>query len=574
MPIQRAVDIPIRRPIKKKSMGVFPKLSFFKAKMSKSGDGMEAALPRDSEGIGHGRGVPSLHNGIGVTVQEQGIDSVINWEISTDCNINGRLSSEEITHQRAWHALDHSVGIHQPMDGNVSTISSSTSTLSTNRSFRIPSPQRQSTQDSISTSMSSQSAQSKVNVPPQSPRGSNPTIVPILQIPLVPPNTTTSRTSGNENGVQSEPDPPSGQQVHDLYDADLDLPPRYSFVAGPRRLSPLRSHTSDEGNVEDEVSINEFPPSSSQSDRIDQSDLVRLGKEPATWVTSGITGFFSPWFLGEQGGPSAQPESSTSTSVNPQWPNFWAQSTSNSRAQYSYTGKSNSIGSCSLQEIDEYSFDYQDIEDNNLLAETLLRLEEDRLLAEELQRIEEMDFNLAREWQDEEDEQLCLAEEREEHFRLEELIRIASEDALLAAELARQEQEEYEKEQRLEREETARKEELKRQERERQRQEEARLLRQSRGLGVPIAVRRIGHSGRFGEGNLDEATPEIVDHLKNVKTLFLKHLPGYRITKIEWIINPRLQEQFEDARQKLRNARRSTKEVILFHGTAPANVDS
>ena len=529
---------------------------------------MQTALPRD---FGHKSGLPSLFDGVGIVVPEIGIDSVINGEVSTDPHICERLpqmSSEEIADQQASHSRDRSVGVYKEMNGDVLSTFTSTSTLSTEQSFSIPSPQRQSTQDSIATLMSSRSAQSNANIQPQ---GADPIITPVLQIPLLPPDAPTFRTSEGENGVQSEPGHSSAQPLYDWYNANIDLPPRYSFVAGPSRLPPSRSCSSDESDVEDEISINELPSSSRQGRGADQLNQVRVGKQPATGITSGITGFFSPWFLGARDGPSAQPESSTSASANRPWPNFWAESTGDSRAQYPHTGTSSSIDSYSLQEVDEYSFDDQEIEDNMFLAVTMLRLEEDRLLAEELQRIEEIDFNLAQELQDEEDEQLRLAEERLEHFRLEELIRIASEDALYAAELARQEQEEYENAQRLEREDAA---ELERQMKERQRQEQVRLVRQTRAVGVPISVRRIGPFGRFGEGDSDEVTPEIVDHLKSVKTLFLKHLPGHRIVKIEWIINPTLQEQFENTRQKLRNAGRSTKEIILFHGTAPANIDS
>lgn len=573
MPIQRAVGIPTRPPIKKRSMGVLPRFSIFKAKGPKSGNSMQTVVPHDSWGIEQKGGLPGLNDRIGVTMQEPGIDSVINEEIATGPRIDERLpqmSSEEITDQHASQVLDRIVEVCGPMDGNAST-----STVSTEHSFCIPSPKRQSTQDSIATSMSSQSAQFKVNVPPSTSQGSNPIVIPVSQIPLLPPHATTSKTGGSENGVQSDSWPSSAPLVYDWSDGDIDLPPRYSFVGESRKPAPWRSYASDESDAEDEISTNEVSLSSRRGDRIDQPNLVRLGKQPATGMTSGITGFFSPWFLGERATPSVEPESSTSAGVSCQWPNFWAQTTGDSRAQYPSAGTSSSVESWPLQDDYEYFPGNQDIEDNKLLAETLQRLEEeDRLLAEELQRIEEMDFNLAQAWQDEEDEQLLLAEERQEHFRLEDLIRIASEDAILAAELARQEQEEYEEAQRLEREETARLEEEERQERERQRQEEARLLRETKGLGVPIAVRRIGHFGGFGEGNLSEVTPEIVGHLKSVKTLFLKHLPHHRITKIEWIINPKLQEQFEDTRQKLQNARRSTKEIILFHGTAPANVDS
>ena len=577
MPLQQAVPtvIPIRQPSKKENLRIFSKFSIFKSKNSKSRNVSPPALPSDSEGIESESRLHRLHilyNRTAVEVEERGIDSATNAETSTDSLVDKTLSqmaSEEILDLQVGQVRADSFGAYQSMDGNTYPTSISTSTLSTERSSSIFSPKRQSTQDSIATSMSSRSTQSKVNVPHGCLRISDPIITPVLQIPLLPSNTPSATgSSGSDNGMESGPS--SAQPVYGGYRSDRDLPPRYSAVIGPTRRQPSRSGTSDESDLEDEIPTNELLLSSGQ----DKSNSVRLGKQPANAMISGITGFWSPLFLVDGQSPSIQPESSSSASLTPRWLDYWGESTCHSTTQYSGIGTLGSIDSFTLQGVDEYSFDDQDIEDNKLFAETLQRLEEeDRVFAEDLQRIEEMDFLLAQEWQEEEDEQLRLAEEREEHFRLEEISRIASEDAILAAELARQEQEEYDEEQRLEREKAARQEELERQERERQRQEEARLLQQTRGLGVPITIHRIGTSGRFGERNLDEITPEIVGHLKSVKDLFLKHLP-HQIKKIEWIINPRLQEQFEDTRRKLQNAGRGTKEVILFHGTVPANVQS
>jgi hypothetical protein len=201
--------------------------------------------------------------------------------------------------------------------------------------------------------------------------------------------------------------------------------------------------------------------------------------------------------------------------------------------------------------------------------------EQDRLLALELQRMEDEE---AQQEQDLEEEarQLREAEEREEADRLEELERIAFEDALFVAGLVRGEQEDYEEQQRLERE---RREEEARIERERQAEEErrrqaeaARLLAAQRGVGAPIAVRRV-QGGTLVQGSLDDLTAEIIPLLKNVRDTFARSLPAYNIVRIEWIMNPILQAQFDQSRTQLRNSGRPSNEILLFHGTAPQNVN-
>ena len=88
-----------------------------------------------------------------------------------------------------------------------------------------------------------------------------------------------------------------------------------------------------------------------------------------------------------------------------------------------------------------------------------------------------------------------------------------------------------------------------------------------------MSVRRVSNWGNLSDSETDEISPEIVNLLKVVKELFSKSLPAHQVKKIEWIINPKLEEKFENTRQLLQKRGRSTTEVILFHGTAQQNIN-
>ena len=195
------------------------------------------------------------------------------------------------------------------------------------------------------------------------------------------------------------------------------------------------------------------------------------------------------------------------------------------------------------------------------LSERFQMEEEDRALAEQLQLMEDEDEALATQRLDEiQANEFNSLQESEELVRLEDLNRIAQEDELLAQALMAQEQAEFDEEEseRLEREEEER--------REREKQENL-------SVGAPVAVRRVNSWGKITEASIDELTPEVVQHLKHVKETFARSISEMTITKLEWIVNPRLEAQFEQTRTQLKAAKHSTQELLLFHGTEAGNIN-
>jgi hypothetical protein len=195
------------------------------------------------------------------------------------------------------------------------------------------------------------------------------------------------------------------------------------------------------------------------------------------------------------------------------------------------------------------------------LSERFQMEEEDRALAEQLQLMEDEDEALATQRLDEiQANEFNSLQESEELVRLEDLNRIAQEDELLAQALMAQEQAEFDEEEseRLEREEEERKE--------REKQEKL-------SVGAPVAVRRVNSWGKITEASIDELTPEVVQHLKHVKETFARSISEMTITKLEWIVNPRLEAQFEQTRTQLKAAKHSTQELLLFHGTEAGNIN-
>jgi hypothetical protein len=338
-------------------------------------------------------------------------------------------------------------------------------------------------------------------------------------------------------------------------------------------FSSDENHPYDESDSYDKTSIRLVFPQSSSS-RNDASDSVRQGKLPARPQSN-----IFPLQRGQK--VIHRPSTSSSGTPNKRERSHYLipHRASFKRLQTSYfrdPGPSTS---------QFYDYSFQDVvEQDPLLLEQIARMEEeDRLLAEELQCIEDEDSCLAQKWQTEEmeneksrkeaeerlTEELFYMEAQEEALRLEQLARIAFDDALLAAAMAQQEQDEYEPGQReLER--LAEEERIRQEELERERQ----LQAERNSIGAPVSVRRVSNWGGISDGDLNEITPEAVKQLKEVKELFSKSLPAFNVKKIEWIINPKLEDQFENTRRMLQNDGRPTTEVILFHGTAPGNVNS
>jgi hypothetical protein len=209
------------------------------------------------------------------------------------------------------------------------------------------------------------------------------------------------------------------------------------------------------------------------------------------------------------------------------------------------------------------------------LIEDLRRMEEqDRILAEELQRIEDEDGVYVERSKATKNSHSDDATKLKEKVRLEKLERIAYEDALLAAELYRCEEEDIaESKRQREREEKAKIERAQALERQKQAEQARLLAEQARLSDQQLAVRRVNLWGGFGDGTIKDLTPDMVEQLKGLKATFSRTLPTFTVTKVEWIMNERLQAEFENCKEQLNRCGRPTNELILWHGTAPYNIN-
>jgi hypothetical protein len=90
-----------------------------------------------------------------------------------------------------------------------------------------------------------------------------------------------------------------------------------------------------------------------------------------------------------------------------------------------------------------------------------------------------------------------------------------------------------------------------------------------------VAVRRVNVNVGFLSSlvSVSDLTPEILKQMRIVKDNFSKNLPSYTISKIEYIMNDALYQQFNNTKAEFRKFGRNTKEIIVFHGTNPQNVD-
>ena len=191
--------------------------------------------------------------------------------------------------------------------------------------------------------------------------------------------------------------------------------------------------------------------------------------------------------------------------------------------------------------------------------------EEDRLLAEQLQRFEDEDYILGLDKAAlAEIERLKLEDELKEKQRKEELARIAKEDELIAQAMIQAELEE-------ERRQRARRDKEEKERKEREKQE---ILARQQSVGAPIVIRQLNAFGRFNDVGLDKLTTDAARDLKEVKEAFSRGFPGFKIIKIEWIINDKLRQRYEEAKRQLEAVGRCTDEKILFHGTPGSNITS
>jgi hypothetical protein len=93
-----------------------------------------------------------------------------------------------------------------------------------------------------------------------------------------------------------------------------------------------------------------------------------------------------------------------------------------------------------------------------------------------------------------------------------------------------------------------------------------------RKVGARIAVRRINSSGTLVDGQQNELTAAIMEQMRIARCNFSKSYPKFKITKIEYIMNSKLYNGFDATRKKLRKLGRNAKEIVLFHGTPPGNI--
>jgi hypothetical protein len=179
--------------------------------------------------------------------------------------------------------------------------------------------------------------------------------------------------------------------------------------------------------------------------------------------------------------------------------------------------------------------------------------------------LEEADHRLALKLQKEEEEleiqeqaefqRLVEEETKREKERKETLARIAVEDAVYAQSLIQ--------------------EDINAQKRERERVQKARkeAAVHVKTVGAPIVIRWIDRFGKNSEVGLEKLTTDVVNQLAEVKRSFSKAFPSITVNKVEWIINEKLMETYEEAKRKLKAAGRSTDEKLLFHGTPLCNIN-
>lgn len=103
------------------------------------------------------------------------------------------------------------------------------------------------------------------------------------------------------------------------------------------------------------------------------------------------------------------------------------------------------------------------------------------------------------------------------------------------------------------------------------RQEREAALRQ---IGAHIEVVEVIQNYELKRGGRPcDQPPKVLKILKWVAFNFKRELPGHRITKIEFIRNDRLYERFRKTKEEFKRLGKTTKEMLLYHGTRPENVN-
>jgi len=92
-------------------------------------------------------------------------------------------------------------------------------------------------------------------------------------------------------------------------------------------------------------------------------------------------------------------------------------------------------------------------------------------------------------------------------------------------------------------------------------------------VGAWIEVVKVT-AGRVGPGgDAIHLSLPVLKQLKWVSWNFKRELPNMRIQKIEYVLNETLYDVFSKAKDEFRRHGKNTKEMLLFHGTKPENVN-
>jgi hypothetical protein len=93
-------------------------------------------------------------------------------------------------------------------------------------------------------------------------------------------------------------------------------------------------------------------------------------------------------------------------------------------------------------------------------------------------------------------------------------------------------------------------------------------------VGAWVDVVKVSSSNRLlPGGDAIDLSHGVLMQLKWVSWNFKGELPNMRIHKIEYVLNKRLYEIFTATKTELKLHGKPTKEMLLYHGTEPENVN-
>ena len=564
-----------KKPTKKKSMAIIRKLSRFNLKRAKTNDTAELPVSFNSDVGGQERGGEEyMSQPMVASPVEEGIIVLTSAQISTDARNDADLSGRWPPIQKE-QSVD---SLNQGCNGMDSVVQETEPKKPTKRQpLPLSSSRRQNCRDSVGSSISTASSYSDGGSIPSSQSSFTPadSSLMISPPPVVPGNISPSPNIIDPTIIQSTP-----FKGKESTEASTITKGKQDPAAAPNAdINALQSElpAMDMDNLRTLNSVPSLPQLASiaadieapakettsslklireKENKISFWRAIRLGKRPVDSKNRRSR---------HQTPPALPPLSPCLGSFNPRL-------SQSSLQILSLPGPSQPPASNSEQLEDVGSSEISGVTGKNLrLTKTRKQLKEDRILAEKLQLLEDEELCRRQLELEKLTEVFIRAEQEEERARLEELARIAIDDAAYAAEIERQEK--AIEAERRERERIAREEKEQQETMERQKKADAEQLAKSvKSIGVPITVRRVNNLGALIDVSNKELTLGIVQLLKDVKDSFAESLRGMRVRKIEYIINPRLQEQFEKTREKLRECGHNSDEVLLFHGTMQNNI--